>query len=173
MIEVLALRMAEGIKRNIPDHKASVAVLKYSLSILLNTVFIISGTLLVSIVTSRTREALILLVAFALIRQVSGGVHLKSGMKCVLATTTAFTILSLIHLDSQYINVLNVLTILLYLIFAPSRIREQNRIPKRYYPALKFISVLIVSSSFLFQSTTLTLCFLVQGITLITRKEVK
>lgn len=173
MIEVMALRMAEGIKRNIPDHKASVAVLKYSLSILLNTVFIIIGTLLLSIVTGRTKEALILLVAFALIRQVSGGVHLKSGMQCVLATTAAFTFLSLFHLDILYIQVFNVLTVLLYLIFAPSRIREQNRIPKRYYPALKVLSVLIVSSSFLFQSTTLTLCFLVQGLTLITRKEVK
>jgi accessory gene regulator B len=173
MIETLALKMAEGIKRNIPDHKASVAVLKYSLAIMLNTAFIIIGTLLVSFVTSRTKEVIILLIVFASIRQISGGIHLKSGMKCVLATTTTFTILSLIHLELQYIQILNVVSIILYIVYAPSRIRQQNRIPRRYYPGLKILSVLIVSSSFFFQSTTLTLCFLVQGLTLITWREVK
>jgi accessory gene regulator B len=173
MIEDLALSLAEKIKRNIPDHKASVAVLKYSLAIVLNTAFIILGTLLISFITGRTKETLILLIVFASIRQISGGIHLKSGMKCVLATTTTFTILSLMQLDLLYIHIFNVVSVILYLVYAPARIRRQNRIPRKYYPLLKILSVVVVSSGFLFQSTTLTMCFLVQGLTLISWKGVK
>lgn len=167
MIHLMADRIAAGIKRTAPDHPASVAVLRYSIALLLNAVLIISLTLLLSALTGRTYEVLIILVSFALLRQVSGGIHLNSGMKCVLSTTVLFTVLSLIELSSTYVLVLNGIAAALCLIYAPSRIQQQTRIPVKYYPLLKLLSVLIVCSNFLIMSPVLSLSFIAQSMLLI------
>ncbi|MGG4555126.1 MULTISPECIES: accessory gene regulator ArgB-like protein [Paenibacillus] len=167
MINMMANRIAVQIKRTAPDHPASIAVLRYSIALLLNAVLIITLTLLLSAFTGRTHEVLIILVSFALLRQVSGGIHLNSGMKCVLATTALFTMLSLIELSAFYMVILNVIAAMLCLLFAPSRIQQQTRIPVQYYPLLKWISVLIVCSNFLIMSPVLSLSFAAQSMLLI------
>lgn len=172
MIESFAMKLAIRIKHNVPDHPVTLSVLKYSLAIVLNTLFIVIGTLSVSFFTGKTKEVLVLLVAFALLRQVSGGIHLKSGMACALTTTAAFTILSFFDASLMIVQLINIISLLLVILFAPSRIRQQNKIPIRYYPLLKFISAAIVATSFFVQSPTLSICFLVQSCTLITRREV-
>ena len=172
MIEKLALNMAVKIKRNIPDHTASVSVLKYSLAIILNTAFIIIGSLIISLFTGKTTNVLILLVAFALLRQVSGGIHLKSGTACAVVTTAVFTVLSFFDANLFYTQIINSISFVLVLTYAPSRIREQYKLPKRYYPLLKVIAALFIIGSFIIHSPTLAICFLVQSLTLISRREV-
>ncbi|WP_110932604.1 accessory gene regulator ArgB-like protein [Paenibacillus bouchesdurhonensis] len=167
MINVMADKIAVGIKRTAPDHPASIAVLRYSIALLLNAALIISITLLLSVFTGRTKEIMILLVSFAVLRQVSGGIHLNSGIKCILTTTTLFTLLSVIELTFSYAMIINGIAAILCLIFAPSRIEKQTRIPLKYYPLLKLASVLIVSSNFLIMSPVLSLSFVAQSVLLI------
>ncbi|AZK47292.1 accessory gene regulator ArgB-like protein [Paenibacillus lentus] len=167
MINLMADKIAVEIKRTAPDHPASVAVLRYSIALLLNAVLIISITLLLSVFTGRTQEIMILLVSFAILRQVSGGIHLNSGMKCVISTAALFTLLSLIELSSSYVMIINGIAALLCLIFAPSRIEKQTRISVKYYPLLKLASVLIVCSNFLIMSPVLSLSFFAQSMLLI------
>lgn len=167
MIHLMADKIAIKIKRTAPDHPASIAVLRYSIALLLNAALIISITLLLSALTGRTKEVIILLVSFAVLRQVSGGIHLNSGMKCVLSTTALFTLLSLIELSFPLAMTINGIAAILCLIFSPSRIQQQTRIPVKYYPLLKLASVLIVCSNFLIMSPILSLSFFAQSMLLI------
>jgi accessory gene regulator B len=170
MLHYLSNRIAVYIKNVVPDHPASIAVLRYSLSFILNAILIILLTFGMSFVTGRTKEAVTILIAFGLLRQVSGGIHLKSGDLCVLFTSSAFTIMSLIDLGSKQIFMLNVFTLLLVLLFSPSRIERQTRIPMKYYPLLKVISTLLVLTNFYWESSTLAITFFVQAATLIRLK---
>ncbi len=78
MIETMAERIAHYIKASTPDHQATVPVLKYALAVLLNMVFILVFTLGIATITGKVVEAAILLGTFALLRQLTGGVHLKT-----------------------------------------------------------------------------------------------
>ncbi|WP_068499081.1 accessory gene regulator ArgB-like protein [Paenibacillus kribbensis] len=169
MIETLALRMATHIKSTIPDHPASVAVLKHSLSIVLNVVFIVCLTMGAALLTGKVKEASLMLVMFAILRQITGGIHLKTGIGCVLVTSIVCTALSFFTLSYKLSIGATILSIILILIYAPSGIEKQSRIPKRYYPLLKTIAVLLVGTNLVFASSILAISFLVQSITLIRR----
>ncbi|GIO57949.1 accessory gene regulator B family protein [Paenibacillus cineris] len=173
IIEAVSLRIAEGIKRQVPEHKSSVNVLKHAISIVLNVVLIVAATLIVSLFTGNTKEAAIALVSFALLRQFSGGLHLKTGISCVLVTTALFTAISYIDLSVMYLQILNALSLLLVLIYVPCKIEKQSRIPKKYYPVLRVICAVMVLASMLIQSPTLAVTFFVQALSLIHRKEVR
>ncbi|ASA20977.1 accessory gene regulator ArgB-like protein [Paenibacillus donghaensis] len=173
MIEFLANKTATAIKKQAPDHPASIAVLKYSLAMIINVTSIILFTYLISLWTGKTKEVLIIMFGFALLRQVSGGKHLKSGEACVIITTSLFTILSFFEVSQIYVVVINLISLLLVMMFAPSRIEKQSRIPKRHYPKLKYISAFLVLLSLIIQSPVLSISFFVQSVTLISRREVK
>ncbi|RUT48790.1 accessory regulator AgrB [Paenibacillus anaericanus] len=170
MIESIALQMAMRIKAAAPEHPTSINVLKYSLSLILNAVFIIAATLTISLFTGRTKEIAIILVSYAILRQVSGGIHLKSGMQCVLCTTGAFTVMSLIHFSPISLQGANAISLILVLIFSPSNIEKQSRIKKEHYPKLKVISFLLVAANLVIASPVIAISFLAQSLTLIHRK---
>ncbi|MEC0181544.1 accessory gene regulator B family protein [Paenibacillus peoriae] len=169
MIESLALRIATHIKSTIPDHPASVAVLKHSLSIVLNVLFIVCLTLSAALITDKVNEVSLMLVMFAILRQMTGGIHLKTGIGCVLVTSFACTVLSFITLSYNLSIWATILSIVLIFIYAPSRIEKQSRIPKRYYPLLKILAVILVGTNLIFASSILAISFLTQSITLIRR----
>lgn len=87
----MTFKLANQIKRTVPDHPASIPVLKYVLALIINASMIIVLTLLASFFTGRTAEAVTILVAFALLRQMSGGIHLKTGMACVVVTYSFYS----------------------------------------------------------------------------------
>ncbi|MBB6675327.1 accessory gene regulator ArgB-like protein [Cohnella nanjingensis] len=167
MIDAVSWRIARGIKSAVPEHPLSVEVLKYAVSFVLNTGSIIVFSLAISFFTGRVAEVLTVLVAYALLRQVSGGLHLKSGTLCVVASTAGITAMSFADFGPAAVTVANLAALLLAAVYAPSRIEGQTRIPKKYYPLLRFVSIIIVSSNFLIQSPILAAAFLVQCVTLI------
>lgn len=167
MIHSLANRIAIGIKRTAPDHPASVDVLRYSLATILNALFIIGFSLAISLFTGHIVSALIVLFSFALLRQVSGGIHLKDGTLCVIVSTAGVTVISFADFGHTLTVTLTLISLLLTAAFAPSRIERQTRIKAKFYPLLKLIAILVISSNFLFGSTVLALTFFVQSSTLI------
>ncbi|MFD1774218.1 accessory gene regulator ArgB-like protein [Paenibacillus rhizophilus] len=167
MIEFISLKLAQGIKRSIPEHPISVNVMRFSLSIIINAFMIILLTLAVSLFTGNTRGAVIALIAFPLLRQVSGGFHLKTGMMCVLVSSAMLTAISFFNVERSYVLFLNMASLLLVAIFAPSRIEKQSRIPKSFYPQLKIISCLIVLVNFIVASPVIAATFFIQGISLV------
>ncbi|AJY73674.1 accessory gene regulator ArgB-like protein [Paenibacillus beijingensis] len=168
MINVMAEKLAVNIKAIVPNHPASVDVLRFSLAILLNGIFIITFSLLISLFFDKTTEVATILIAFAFLRQISGGVHLKSGIACVAVSTIGITIISFSSfLNDKTVFIINIMNILLALIFSPSRIEKQTRIKKKYFPILKISSTLVVAANFVFGSPILAVTFLVQCLTLV------
>ncbi|MCF2943420.1 accessory gene regulator B family protein [Paenibacillus tarimensis] len=163
------MRIAESIKKAAPDHPASVEVLRYSVSFLINTFLIISFTLSIACITGRLTEACISLFSFALLRQVSGGYHLGSGMWCILLSTLLLTGLTFVEFQPQIIDTMNVVSAVLVLIYAPSRIERQTRISAKHFPVLKLVSFWIVALSFLAGDSVLTATLFVQSLSLIRR----
>ncbi|MEK3867035.1 accessory gene regulator B family protein [Paenibacillus sp. FSL H7-0716] len=170
MIDFLSLRIAQGIKKSVPDSPITITVMKYALSIIINALMIIVLSLLISTLTGRTLEVTIALTVFPFLRQASGGYHMRSGMKCVLFSTVLITSISLADFEYWTIMTLGIVSFILVGLFAPSNIEKQSRIPKNYYPALKIVSLMIVSSNFLIASPVIGAAFLAQSISLIHMK---
>lgn len=170
IIDNISTQLATMLKQKVPEHRASIKVLKFSIAILINTLSIILLTFIISLFTGNTSAAMISLISFALLRQVSGGIHLNSGDKCVIVTTTMFTIMSLITLNQPMILTLGIISLILVLIFAPSSIEQQSRIPKKYYPLLKLVSFIVVLLSIQFTNSSITLAIFAQSVTLINLK---
>ncbi|WP_405111728.1 accessory gene regulator B family protein [Paenibacillus sp. FSL K6-1217] len=167
MLEHMSGKLALRIKSVVPEHPASLAVLKFAIAIILNVLFIIGLTLAVSLLTGRTTEALLILISFALLRQVSGGVHLKSGMACVLYTATLFTLLSFIEVGSTAVLLMNGISLLIVLWLAPIGIERQTRIPRQHWPKLKVIAVILVAANVVAGSPVVAASFLAQSVSLI------
>lgn len=167
MIEPLAQKLAVHIKSVVPDHPSSVAVLKHSIAISLNAVSIVLITLLLSWFTGKTKEAAILLVMFALLRQLTGGIHLKTGLGCIAVTSLSFTVLSFVTMDNWWTIGATLVSMVLILMYAPAGIERQSKIPPRFYPILKLIAFILVGTNVLILSPILAVCFLAQSLTLI------
>lgn len=173
MIEWMAGRMAEGIKRRAPDHPASVAVLRHALAVLINTISILLLSLAIGAATGKLLEVLIVLISFASLRMVSGGIHLESGTWCVIVTTVGATMISHIEMSRGWMIGLTIAAIILAGMFAPTDIQKQSRIPQEHYPKLKVISMLIIASNLIIGSSIVTASFLVQTVLLIPGRGVK
>ncbi|MFC5528448.1 accessory gene regulator B family protein [Cohnella yongneupensis] len=164
--------MAVGIKNIVPESPQSVEVLSYSLSFILNFIFVVGLSLIISIFTGYTIEVIIALVSYALLRQASGGYHLESGMLCVAVSTLGITMFAFSDYNLVATRWVTAGALILCLIFAP-QVKNHIRIPERYYPLLKVLALLMVTSNFLFDSPVMATAFFVQGLTLISVKEVR
>lgn len=167
MIEAAAEKIARHIKSNTPDHPASVARLKFSLEVVLNAALIILFTLLISLFVGKFATTAIIMASFAILRQLTGGKHLPTGEWCVAVSTALFIALSFIHLEGAWILTSTGCSMALILIYAPSNIEKQSRIPQKYYPALKIAGFTLVGMNLLIQSPAIAIGVLAQSLSLI------
>jgi accessory gene regulator B len=164
LIEKLALRYAHYIQKN-ATNPSSIAVNKYGAQTLMEFLLFSAIVLLVTSIFGDITKGIISLVAFPMLRYFSGGLHMKSTELCQVVS--GGLILTAIYIPIDYWSLWLVLTIISALILlytAPSNIRK-SRLDKKYYPVLKFIAVLIVSSNFIFQLDLLSKVFFVQSLT--------
>ncbi|OUM94675.1 MAG: post-translational modification of quorum-sensing peptide protein [Thermobacillus sp. ZCTH02-B1] len=167
MVERLAFRLAHWLKSEVPDHPYSVARLQFGFHLFLNTVLTLLVATILGLLFDNLRETMQVLFAFGLLRMISGGYHLKSASVCIVASAGVAALLPFVELSVFYITLLNIANMVLTIIFAPSRIEEQTRIPSKYFPALKVASTVLVASNFLFQSQLLAITWFIQAISLI------
>ncbi|MBU7319041.1 accessory gene regulator B family protein [Paenibacillus oleatilyticus] len=163
-IENIAESLAIKINKNYPE-SSSVAVLKFGLIGLLNLLFSVIIVLLIGGLTDHFSVAVLAVLGFPLLRYYSGGIHFSSANLCSLVTSF-FMLISMYYNVEYWYNglILNVISIILLLLYAPAGIKKSN-IKKEHYPRLKFISALIVLSNLFFQSEVLTTAFFIQSIT--------
>jgi accessory gene regulator B len=167
IIENVADRLAVVIKKSNPEKTASVAVLKYGLIIFLNFMTTVGLALIIGLIIGNIGEVAIALIAFLILRTFSGGVHFNTALQCTIVSSLVIVTTTLPNLSPIGILIANIISCILILVYAPSRLEKQSNFPKKYYPALKLLSLLIVSANFLVQSEVLSLVFLVQSISLI------
>jgi accessory gene regulator B len=174
MIEAVALRLAEAIKRMEPEKTASVPVMKFALEAVLNTLITLGIIVIVGCVTGSLGHTLLAAACFSILRFFSGGLHFAKAVHCSIVSTCLIVAAPHIALNIQWLIAVTVLSLLLVLIFAPSNIRGHARIPEKYFPVLKIAAALIVCSNFIFLDSTVALVFLCQAVTIVNfKKEVR
>ena len=169
---MLSEKLAITIKKANENETASVEVMKFSLILLFNMFFTILLSLILAALFGTVRETVLALFSFMLLRIFSGGFHFKTATACTVASVAIVVIVPLIPITDQIAFYLTLAALILVLKFAPSNIRGTVRIPEKYFPFLKIISALIVSSNFLLSNHLLALIFFVQAVSLISKKEV-
>ncbi|ASA23177.1 accessory gene regulator ArgB-like protein [Paenibacillus donghaensis] len=173
MIEQLAFKMAVSLKRSVPDHPTSVEVFKFAISMMLNLMFVVIATFALSFITGHTSEAAIVLLSFALLRQLTGGMHLKTNLQCVLVSTGVFTVITLLDLSQRVTITATLIAFVIVFFLAPVGIAQQSRIPAKYYPYMKLAALVLVASNFFILSIALSISFLVQSFTLVLGRVMK
>ncbi|RJE90632.1 accessory regulator AgrB [Paenibacillus sp. 1011MAR3C5] len=158
--------MAERIVAVVPEYSDRVGRIRHTLAFLLNVIPIILITTVIGLVTGRLSEMWIALAAFGLLRQTSGGIHLGSSEMCIIVTTVGATLLSFSDFSLPVVHTMTAISVLIVLVFAPSRIEGRTLFPKRYFRYLRVISTGIVSINFIVQSPIIAAAFLAQSIML-------
>lgn len=171
MVEILAEKLANSIKKGNEEQTASVAVMKYALIGVINTATIIFVSIAIGIIFNKFPQTALSLFAFALLRFFSGGYHLKSPLNCILVSTSTMSLIPHIPISNSLIMYLTLASAILVAIFAPSNIRGIARLPEKYFPLLKFLSLAIVACNFVIASPILALAFFLQAATLIQFKK--
>ncbi|WP_164472774.1 accessory gene regulator ArgB-like protein [Cohnella candidum] len=167
MVESLALRIAQAIKRVDPEKTASVEVMKFSLEAIMNTLVVIVLVGVAGLVTSTFAESMLAFGAFAFLRFFSGGLHMRKALHCSIVSTLLIASAPHIPLNESWMWGIGTLSAVLVLIYAPSNIEGQARIPSKYFIYLKLISIAIVLSNFLIMNDTVCVVFAIQAATLI------
>ncbi|NBI28885.1 accessory gene regulator B family protein [Chengkuizengella marina] len=169
MIETLAFRIAKSIKDIDPENTNSIEVMKFSLIILINNLLVISISIIFSMLFGYTITAIIGLLAFAILRLLTGGYHFKSALACTVTSITLILCIPLFPVSKMIISLLTILSLILIYFFAPSNIEDSSRIPKKYYPHLKLAALTLVGISVFIQSIPISIAFFIQSLTLIRR----
>lgn len=166
-MNLLAKKIVLAIKKNSPEQTHSVEVLQYSLSIILNTLFIIVCSLLIGALTGQFKATLFVLLSFGLLRLCSGGAHLRTSTACNIVSIFICSLIPhiafLLHNHQLWINII---CLILMLLFAPNP-DANAQIPKEWYLGLKLLSALLIVLNFWVQSSVIGLAFLIQSFTVI------
>lgn len=167
MIEVWAERIAYSIKRADKKGTASVAVLKYALTIVINYLIPVLLALCFGLLTNRLPETALSVFTFSLIRAASGGFHFKSSTTCMIVTTLICTIPPHIPITDMWSVIFTSISFIFVLIFAPANIKGYARMPERFFPIMKVISLILVGFNFVLNSHTFSIILIVQAILLL------
>jgi accessory gene regulator B len=171
IVENTAKVIAESIKKANPDQTASLEVLEFSLKIIINALAVILLSIGFSLVLGTLKTTCLAMIAFALMRSITGGYHIKSSDLCVLVSSILVLIITLIS-KVEYIEYFNFFSIVILIIFAPMDMQIQSNIPEKYNLYLKIISIALVTLNMTFiKSDILSAAFFVQCLTLIKFKK--
>lgn len=143
-------------------------VLRYALLGILNYLVTIIIVLIVSALTGKVISAVVAIVCFPILRNLSGGLHLRSSATC--SVLTALFILIAVHNDLDYWYnglILNLLALYTLTLRAPSGIEGFSTLNPKYYVALKLLSILFATIAIPLQSTLLASLFFLQSLTLL------
>jgi accessory gene regulator B len=165
-IETTAARTARSIRRHDPN-AASEAVLQYALVIVLNTAAILTLSVAISALTGRVGATIVALTSFGCLKFFSGGIHLRSSAGCTFASTAM--LLTVVHVPYRFEYggpFLLLLSMLLFLLYAPSGQIRRGTLPERYIPYLKWGAVLFCLAALVLRSPVLTLVIAVQAVSL-------
>jgi accessory gene regulator B len=172
MIDKWAQNIAIHLKKH-NENVVSVAVMKFALIIIIDVLSVIFIVLLMGYVTNSLSQASLALFGFALLRFFSGGIHVKSAINCILISVILMACIIYIPISKEYQTIIQILSTVIVLIFAPAHIEKHIRVKKKYTPFLKIISFCIVCTNFYWGSSILAKCFFLQSLSLLEfrRKE--
>ncbi|KAA9007463.1 hypothetical protein F4V43_02950 [Paenibacillus spiritus] len=163
-MQKMITKLAVNIKSANPEETASIAILQYALTLIINTFFVFFLSNVIGFITGKLTETLILFIVICIFRFFSGGKHFKSAIACNLFSIALCTVLP--HISSyteHYIWFFNFFALVVMLLYAPNPDKNSN-LPLKLYPIWKAIAVNIVLINFFLRSPTWGLAFFVQSL---------
>jgi accessory gene regulator B len=167
LIESIAERIAIRLKEANPRETTSIAVMRYALIGIIHNTITFTTAFIIGLLLGHLFDTFIVAISFMGLRLVSGGYHFRTPLSCLIFSTLIFVSIPFISLQSEAYIIINSISLLLTLIFAPSNIKEHVRVSEKYFPIFKLISVVIVVTNYLFLNPVITLSIFAQSITLI------
>ncbi|WP_285074595.1 accessory gene regulator B family protein [Paenibacillus sp. UMB7766-LJ446] len=161
ILERLSRRIAISIKKADSDGPGTVEILEYELGLRLNWYTGLLLTVILSLVFGTFFGSLITLFSFVILRKFSGGVHLPITI-CSIVTGFVAALIPLINLDFETILLLNTISLIIVLLYAPNEFEYVN--PTSWDRWLKWISAALVAMNFVVKSPEITLAFFIQAI---------
>jgi accessory gene regulator B len=171
MINKLSLGIATYIKQVDSENTPSIDVMKYSLYIILHSLFTIISILTIAIVLNEPLLTLAGLVFFMALRIFAGGYHLHSSTWCTILSIVLICSAPFIEINQMWTTIINLLANVIILVYAPRNFKGYARIPEKYYPYLKAAAVIIGMSNFYWESSTLAAVLVLQSILLIPKEK--
>ncbi len=168
MLEKLSRRIATSIKRADPDGPGSAEVLTYAIGIKLNWYSGLILTVFFGWILGDVINALLAFCSFVVLRRFSGGFHFRSLTACAIFSAAIFASIPLIHLGHDGALLLTAISAVIVLCVAPRKSEDLN--PSKLEPYLKWISLAVVLTNFVFQSPVIALAFAAQAVLLLPRK---
>ncbi|OKP96831.1 hypothetical protein A3849_19085 [Paenibacillus sp. P46E] len=120
----------------------------------------IALTMLFGLIFNVFIQALIALVALIVLRRFSGGFHLPISL-CSLVTAILSTLAAGITLNHLFIHMFTALSLVAMMLFAPISFEGDDA--DAFHPLAKTISIVLIASNFVFQSSTLAMMFIFQS----------
>ncbi|MFD2673489.1 accessory gene regulator B family protein [Marinicrinis sediminis] len=169
MLDLVAEKVAIRIKNSHPD-SASIEVLKHGLLVSIDAFSVPIVSLIIAWYLGTVPETLLTIFTFFCIRFFSGGLHLKSALNCFILSTTIIIALPYIATTIPDLSslpvILTILSVISLLIFAPANV-QYSRLPIKYYPLFKTISVIIACSNFFILSKIIAFTLFTQAILIV------
>ena len=172
MISRLSESLAIRIKQANPDETASVEVLKFAITGLLNNSITTFCILLIGALTNHFWDICIVTIAYMLLRWFAGSYHFKSAKLCFIVSVVT---ISPIPILANYINdtatvILTLISLVVTAIYAPTNVKR-TRIKPKHYPIYKAIALLIIGVNLIINSPLLAITFVFQTVSTIHIKE--
>lgn len=130
IIKKLSVAIANHVVKEAPEHEDRVESIRYAIAYYLNVVPTIALIVTIGLITDELPNMIIALTTFAIMRQFTGGYHLKSTEMCIVITVIVVTAISFSDYPKLIINILTLASVLLIILFAPSRLEGKTRFPK-------------------------------------------
>ncbi|ASS66253.1 accessory gene regulator B family protein [Paenibacillus sp. RUD330] len=171
MIEQASRKLATYIKEADPEGPSSVEVMAWVIGLALNFFLALVLTAVAGLSTDNLGQTLFAFFSFCLIRFLSGGHHLNSLTWCSIVTALLIFPIPLIDLSKTIVLILSVISVLMFLYFAPFRKQDTN-LSHEMSQRMKFLAVLLILSNLYFLNPILALVFFFQSTLLVHKKEV-
>ncbi|TVY01299.1 accessory gene regulator B family protein [Cohnella terricola] len=162
----LADNLAVRIHSANPDHSVSLPVQKFAIETIILNSIIVTVSLVIGSLLTQASQVFLALIAFLLLRFITGGRHFSSPTACIATTIIAFNMIPFIAQYAQSTSVIFALTLgslLLCIVFAP---QGKRSIVKQHH-IIKLAGGAIITVNFFVMSPVLSIAFFLQAATLI------
>ncbi|RED51645.1 accessory gene regulator B family protein [Cohnella lupini] len=166
----LADNLAVRIHSANPHHSVSLPVQSYGIETIIISTINTSVALLLGILLEQALEVLTVIIAFPLLRFITGGRHFSSPTVCIATTIIGFNVIPIL---AQYVHstvatlILTIGSLLLCIVYAP----QGNRAIVKQHQIIKLAGGAIIAVNLLVMSPVLAIAFFLQALTLIQFKK--
>ncbi|WP_311078193.1 accessory gene regulator B family protein [Paenibacillus polymyxa] len=171
LIDNIADKSSFYLKNKYRDELPSEQIIRYALKLIILNVIPVLIVVFVATYLNIVPQSITALISFSLLRMFSGGFHFKSAEYCIVFSSLMIIVISKFgFLLSDCSFIMYCVCIVLVMIYAPSKIKEQTRVKEEYFHRFKIISLVIVSLFYIWDNPVSNLAILVQSLLLIYRK---